>query len=209
MGALPGNPADALPIRLGANPAIANSERKKTVLVRSGLAMDEVHELTRGEPLPRRLLALLRVMLLTEKALVKKARAVGIILKGKDGQDSVHAGLLDALCQPLATALELEVLDALKGQLLRKRQVLEGVALNAESSSLNERHHAHYRQGQIDVAVHAIRAVAKAKKAWCKAHGVEFTDDQEEEEEEMDEEGADGDDKPAGSEPPAKRPCKR
>lgn len=134
-----GNPADSLPLRLGAPPL---SSRLRAALRESGLSFEEVHEATRAEPLPRRMLALLRL-------------AVG-------GARGVKGGSLEALCRPLPPRRrpgEPEVLAALRRQLLQKRRVLAVPC--AGSAAL-------YRRGQLEIVDASLRAVSSAKLAWSR-----------------------------------------
>merc|ERR1712014_274958 len=68
---LPHNPADVVPLRLGAGVAASAAESKvrQRALHEAGLEPLELHELSRRQPLPPRLLATLRILLMREAAL--------------------------------------------------------------------------------------------------------------------------------------------
>lgn len=194
------NPADTVPLRLGASPALRASAVKQRALQRTGLKLEELHELSRREPLPPRLLALLRVMLVEEGSLAEMMRPAGKKAKKAAAAEAADAALLAALQQPLPPEaaepqLELEVLDALLQQLLRKRQGIRGGPAPAGASHA-ERHAAHYRQGQLEVLAVVIKALGSARQEWCQRHPEALQDDEEgEEEEEMeDEEEEEGED---------------
>lgn len=207
--ALPGNAADTLPLKLGASPAVSASTVKQQALERAGLQPEQVHELSLSKPLPAALLALLRVMVMTEKALMKRAKAAGVgALRKVSGELPTGAAdaFLAALCEPLPPCVrggcELDVLGALRQQLLRKKQLLEAVRLDPERTQ-NERHASHYRRGQMDIAAAALAAVDKAEGDWRQKYGIGRENAEGEEEKEKQEVKGASEPTPQGS--PAKR----
>ncbi|CAE8647948.1 unnamed protein product [Polarella glacialis] len=112
--------------------------------------------------------------------------------------EAVGSGrLLATLQEPLPPMepephCELEVLDALKQQLLQKRAAiispLERPATAKPVAGNNERNAALYRQGQLEVLAAALQAVDGAQRTWCERHGVDLDEGEEEEDLEEDEE---------------------
>mmetsp|Transcript_79225 Transcript_79225/g.222269 ORF Transcript_79225/g.222269 Transcript_79225/m.222269 type:complete len:525 (-) Transcript_79225:114-1688(-) len=203
---VPGNAADAVPVRLGAPPNLPALRRG--ALRRAGLALDEGHALTRAEPLPPRMLAVLRVLLMTERSLIRVAKSSGVgpLKKAaaaagspEEGESADAAELqrraafLASLSEPLEPSAapacegELAVLGALRQQLLHKLEAVAAVKLNA-NGGVNERNAAHYRQGQEGVLTAALTAAKNAEKDWCRRHGISSREEEEQEGEEGGEE---------------------
>ncbi|CAE7662393.1 set10, partial [Symbiodinium pilosum] len=175
---VPNNKADTLPIK------ILSDDSKRPALQRQalelcGLQPGEVHELTASDLLPARMLALLRILCMSERGL----------------QSYVPHGssLFEKLKLPVppddekeTRDLEMQVLCTVEGQLLSKQSRIR--PMNMSAASGGERHAAVYRAGQLAIISEALAELEKRKQAFCKAHGLELEEeDEEEEQEEADE----------------------
>lgn len=181
---IPHNLEDTFPLRLGASRAVKGSAVKQRALQKCGVQLDELHQLSRQQPLPPRLLASLRILLLDDRSLARKMRifdrkvlCFGTERRAFEQEDSqvVKDSLLDILTQPLKPTAsephcELDVLDTLYQQLSQKKQAIDGKPVPAQAV-IAERNAAHYRAGQLEVLTLALEAVDSAKQAWCRSHG--------------------------------------
>eukprot|EP00927_Polykrikos_kofoidii_P080108 TRINITY_DN76992_c0_g1_i1.p1 TRINITY_DN76992_c0_g1~~TRINITY_DN76992_c0_g1_i1.p1 ORF type:complete len:505 (+),score=72.50 TRINITY_DN76992_c0_g1_i1:108-1622(+) len=184
---MPENSADTVPLQLGVGMASGAPEGsvKRQALELSGLRLEEVHDLSRSQPLPPRILATLRI-LLADNGCVRKLLSTG-------SAESLLAALQDAMPpSPSDPDCELRALSVLGGQLFKMRDAL-GEMQNSGSGQVAERYVALYREGQKAVLSSAIKAVGDAQQSWADRHGVALPgDDSSEEGEEEGEEEEDG-----------------
>lgn len=163
------NGSDTLPLRLGASPALSANPIRQHALRLSGLCIDEVHGISSEGTLPRRLIALLRVMLMATPVLKKLIHSAEADSEGHEAK--AQETFLTALTKDRQPSLkdakhELEVLGALRQHLLHKKRTIEDGMPTDRNDSHAECHALYYREGQLRAIAAGLRTVQDTEQLW-------------------------------------------
>lgn len=163
------NPKDTVPLKLGALPALEASKAKQDALRLASLKVDEVHELSMTDLLPARLLALLRLVSISEE-----------LLKAWCGGETLKEQLLKPIAVDLDPNAELLVLQVLLQELERRIEAMgERPAVKVEARDSNY-YAALYRLGQLDILTAARAEVSSRQKAFIEENCLEDEGEEEE-----------------------------
>ena len=161
------NPKDTVPLKLGALPALDASKAKQDALRLASLKVDEVHDLSMTDLLPARLLALLRLVSMSEE-----------VLKAWCEDETLKEQLLKPVAVDLDPNAELLVLQILLQELDRKIEALgERPAVSVAPDS--DYYAALYRLGQLDILTAARNEVSSRQKAFIEENCLEEGEEEE------------------------------